>query len=145
MSQPQAAIVDRPVAAPRSAPARAESPSAERYAPFVRIAALRAVLFRPRWPETSWASNYGGVIAVNSLFDDACRDDGRRGVLNGPSTAFALLLPAGWPSPRGAGARGARRSRCRPSAPRTAGGRGASTAPRRAPRPGARPLPSDER
>ena len=36
--------IDRPVAATaRSAPARALSPSAERYAPFVRIAALRAV------------------------------------------------------------------------------------------------------
>ena len=36
--------IDRPVTAQaRSAPARALSPSAERYAPFVRIAALRAV------------------------------------------------------------------------------------------------------
>ena len=36
--------IDRPVAATaRSAPARALSPSAERYAPVVRIVALRAV------------------------------------------------------------------------------------------------------
>ena len=42
-SHAQAVIVDRPEIAPRSAPARALSPSAERYAPFVRIAALLAV------------------------------------------------------------------------------------------------------
>ena len=41
--------IDRPVAATaRSAPARALSPSAERYAPFVRIAVLGAVGFRAR-------------------------------------------------------------------------------------------------
>src|SRR5438105_11952607 len=47
---PQVATVDRPVTAARSAPARALSPSAERYAPVVRIAVLRAVRSRPEWP-----------------------------------------------------------------------------------------------
>ena len=43
--------IDRPVtAAARSAPARAESPSAERYAPFVRIAVLVRSVSEPDWP-----------------------------------------------------------------------------------------------
>src|SRR4051812_27090434 len=52
MSHAQAAIIDRPEVAARSAPARALSPSAERYAPFVRIAALQAVWIRPERPES---------------------------------------------------------------------------------------------
>ena len=69
VSHAQAAIIDRPVAAARSAPARALSPSAERYAPFVRIAALQAVWSRPLWPETSLASNYADVVCVNSFIE----------------------------------------------------------------------------
>ena len=45
---PQAAIDERPVTAARSARGRADRPSAERYAPVVRIAVLRAVVFGAR-------------------------------------------------------------------------------------------------
>ena len=65
MSHAQATSIDRPADAPRSAPARALSPSAERYAPLVLIAVLRSVWFRPEWPEGSRESNYAGVMAVN--------------------------------------------------------------------------------
>ena len=67
---PQAALVDRPVTAARSAPARAESPSAERYAPVVRIAVLVRSEFEPDWPETSLESNYVGVTLVNSFISN---------------------------------------------------------------------------
>src|SRR3954463_11617922 len=45
---PQAAIDERPVTAARSARGRADRPSAERYAPVVRIAVLCAVEFGAR-------------------------------------------------------------------------------------------------
>src|SRR4051794_25312345 len=48
---PQAAIDERPVTAARSARGRADRPSAERYAPVVRIAVLRAVVFGARLPQ----------------------------------------------------------------------------------------------
>ena len=70
MSHAQAAIIDRPEVAARSAPARALSPSAERYAPVVRIAVLVRSEFEPDWPETSLESNYVGVTLVNSFISN---------------------------------------------------------------------------
>ena len=102
MSHAQAAIIDRPVAAARSAPARALSPSAERYAPFVRIAALRAVWFRPSWPETSLASNYAAVVRVNSFISDVGRQNFRpRNAANRSCNGALSGQPASGPNTPG--------------------------------------------
>src|SRR5438067_2037948 len=114
---PQAALVDRPVTAARSAPARAESPSAERYAPVVRIAVLVRSKFEPDWPETSLESNYAGVTRVNSFI--------RTGFVSAGSRATGRLLRAASPCRRAVGVPNGRRSRCRPSVPTTVAGRDA--------------------
>ena len=126
MSHEHTAIVDRPVQTARSAPARALSPSAERYAPVVRIAVLRAVVFGARMARNVFGIELRGRNPRQLIYFDSV-------IVSATCTASGRLLPGEWPRRRAEDAPDGRRSRCRPSAPTTVGGTDASTAPRRAP------------